>query len=108
MNRLKKKCVIGIAGIHLLLLLILIVGPAFFNRQPKADDTTVLDVIPANLLDAAINSGVQNATPPAPTPIAHVQPPQPVQPPPQPAPRVVEPPAPTPPPTPSLTPTPSL
>jgi len=69
MNRLQKKCVIAIAGTHLLLLTILIVGPAFFNQQPKADNTQVLDVIPANLIDAAMNSGVRNATPPPPAPI---------------------------------------
>ena len=61
MNRLQKKCVIATAGIHLLLLLILLVGPAFFNPQPKPDDTQVLDVIPANLIDAAFNSGVRGA-----------------------------------------------
>ena len=75
MNRLQKKCVIATAGFHLLLLVILFVGPAFFNSEPKTDDSQVLDVIPANLIDAAFNSGVKNATPPAPTPI--VTPPQP-------------------------------
>ena len=80
---------------------ILIFGPAFFNQQPKPDNTQVLDVIPANLIDAAFNSGVRNATPPAPAPVV-VPPPQPTPPTPvvQPAP---QPPAPkpvvTPPPT---------
>jgi TonB family protein len=95
MNRLQKKCAIATAGIHLLLLTILIVGPAFFKPQPKPDDTQLLDVIPANLIDAAFNSGVRNAAPPAPTPV--------VVPPPQPAPPTPQPPAPkpvvTPPPT---------
>ncbi len=36
MNRLQKKCVIATAGLHLLLLVILFVGPAFFNPRPKA------------------------------------------------------------------------
>jgi TonB family protein len=102
MNRLQKKCVIGTVGIHLLLFLILIVGPAFFNPQPK-NDNTVLDVIPANLVDAALNSGVQNAQPPPPAqpaPItpADLRPPPPIQP----QPRVVPPPQPTPTPQPSL------
>ena len=79
MNRLQKKCVIATAGFHLLLLVILFVGPAFFNSKPKVDDSQVLDVIPANLIDAAFNSGVKNVTPPAPTPIV-VQQPQPTPP----------------------------
>ncbi|HUA64430.1 MAG TPA: energy transducer TonB [Alphaproteobacteria bacterium] len=104
MNRLQKKCVIGTAGIHLLLLTILIFGPAFFNRQPKTDDT-VLDVIPANLVDAALNSGVRDAQAPQPTPQPAVIPPSMLQPPPPlpaPAPRAVQPPAPAPMPSPSL------
>jgi len=82
MNRLQKKCAITIVGLHLLLLLILIVGPGFFAAKPKADDLQVLDVIPANLIDAAFNSGVRNAQPPPPTPV--VTPPQPAPPTPQP------------------------
>ena len=54
MNRLQKKCLIATAGFHLLLLVILFVGPAFFAPSPKPDDTQVLDVIPANLIDAAV------------------------------------------------------
>ena len=87
MNRLQKKCVIGTAGIHLLLLVILFVGPAFFYAKPKADDLQVLDVIPANLIDAQFNSGVANATPPPPAPV--VAPPTPQPPPTPPAPKPV-------------------
>ena len=88
MNRLQKKCVIGTAGIHLLLLVILFVGPAFFYSKPKADDLQVLDVIPANLVDGLISSGEPDAAPPPPAPVA---PPQPTPPAP-----VVTPPAPPP------------
>src|SRR5580692_11894886 len=106
-NLLQKKCVIGTVGIHLLLLVILIVGPAFYNQQPKTDDTQVLDMIPANLVDAAVNSGVQGAQPPpTPKPVTP-QPPQPQQlfaPPP----KIVQPPAPAPAPEPVRTPSPSL
>ncbi|HTR42171.1 MAG TPA: TonB family protein, partial [Pseudomonadales bacterium] len=56
---------------------------------------------------AAVNSGVQNAQPPAPTPVAVPKPPEPLQPIPLP-PKIVTPPQPTPPPTPTPTPTPSL
>ncbi len=69
MNRLQKKCAIATAGVHLLLIVILFVGPAFFYSKPKADDIQVLDVIPANLIDAPFNSGVANATPPPPAPV---------------------------------------
>ncbi|HEV2454860.1 MAG TPA: TonB family protein [Verrucomicrobiae bacterium] len=103
MNRLQKKCVIGTAGIHLLLLTILLFGPAFFNRQPKTDNT-VLDVIPANLVDSALNSGVRDAQ--APPPAAAVIPPSLLRPPPPlsaPAPApLVQPPPPAEVPTPSL------
>jgi len=78
MNRLQKKCVIVTAGVHLLLLTILIVGPAFFSPKPKEDDLQVLDVIPANLIDAPFNSGVADATPPPPAPVAPPTPPPPV------------------------------
>jgi TonB family protein len=95
MNRLQKKCVIATAGFHLLLLLVLLFGSAFFNQQPKPDNTQVLDVIPANLIDAAFSSGVLHAAPPPPTP-AIVTPPQPAPPtPPQPAPKPVVTPPPT-------------
>jgi TonB family protein len=74
MNRLQKKCVIATAGFHLLLLVILFIGPAFFNAHQKPDDSQVLDVIPANLIDAQFNSGVKNAQPPAPAPVSIPQP----------------------------------
>ena len=76
MNRLQKKCTLATAGIHLLLLVILIVGPAFFAPRPKADDLQVLDVIPSNLIDAQFNSGVRGAQPPPPA--AQPAPPPPV------------------------------
>lgn len=85
MNRLQKKCFMATVGVHLLLVVILLVGPAFFAPRPKADDFHVLDVIPANLIDEPFNSGVANATPP---PVVQ---PAPQPPPPQP---VVTPPAP--------------
>jgi TonB family protein len=89
MNRLQKKCILATAGIHLLLLVILLVGPAFFKPRPKPDDLQVLDVIPANLIDAQFTSGVRNAQPPAPTPAVTPPPPQP--PPTPPPPKPVEP-----------------
>jgi TonB family protein len=94
MNRLQKKCVIATTGVHLLLIVILFVGPAFFYSRPKADDLQVLEVIPANLIDASFNSGVANAAPPPPAPPAPT-PPAPVVPQlPPPVPQKTEPPKP--------------
>ncbi|HTL74640.1 MAG TPA: TonB family protein [bacterium] len=76
MNRLQKKCLIATAGLHLSLVLILVFGAAFFTEHSKPDETELLTVIPANLIDAAFSSGVKGAQPPPPTP---PQPPQPVQ-----------------------------
>jgi TonB family protein len=91
MNRLQKKCVMATAGVHLLLIVILFVGPAFFYAKPKADNLQVLDVIPANLIDAEFNSGVANATPPPPAPVAAPPQAQPQPPPPAPKPAVTPP-----------------
>ena len=78
MNRLQKKCFMATAGIHLLLVVILLVGPAFFAPRSKVDDFHVLDVIPANLIDASFNSGVQNAETPPPIVAPQLPPPAPV------------------------------
>ena len=94
MNRLQKKCVMATTGFHLLLLVILFFGSAFFWAQEKPDDTPVLDMIPANLVDSA-STGVRSAQPPPPAPA--VVPPQPTPTPPTPAPTpVVVPPEPIP------------
>ncbi len=92
MNRLQKKCVVATAGLHLLLLTILLVGPAFYNPQPKPSETHLLDMISPNLIDAAFSSGVPNAAPPPPAPPVALPPPQPTPPTPQ-----VQTPPPTPP-----------
>jgi TonB family protein len=92
MNRLQKKCVLATTGFHLLLLVILFVGPAFFTAREKEDDAPVLDLIPASTVDAA-NRGVRSAQPPPPAPVA---PPEPIAQPSKPEPRVVTPPKPAP------------
>ena len=92
MNRLQKKCVIGATGFHLLLLLILFVGPAFLASREKdnAKDMPVLDFIPSTLIDAKFSGGgTPNAKPPPPAPPA---PPTPVPPAPQPPPPTPQPP----------------
>ena len=91
MNRLQKKCLIAAAGTHFLLVVVLFCS-GFITSKPKVDDSQVLDVIPAKLIDAAMQSGVRNAQPPPPTPPAPPQPPTPA--PPTPEVRHVEPPKP--------------
>ena len=91
MNRLQKKCLVATTGLHLLLVLVIVFGSAFFISHTKPDETQVLNVIPANLVDAAFNSGVKNAAPPAPI----AKPPEPTPQPPPPKP-VVTPPTPLP------------
>src|SRR5690348_9438623 len=86
MNRLQKKCFIGSAGIHLLLVVILLVGPAFLSSKEKSYpiDNQTLNFFPSKLIDAAYaGGGNPNPKPPPPQPV-HAEP---AQPPPQ---KVVE------------------
>jgi len=89
MSRLQKKCFIGATGMHLLLVVILFVGPAFFVAD-KIDDSDVITFVPAILTDEKFSN--PGATAPRPAPQAQPQP-QPPQPQPQP---IVEPPKPQP------------
>ena len=69
MSRLAKKCFIVSAGMHLLLLTILFVGPAFLSSRSKLDDSAVLDFVPMKTIDAAFaGGGNPNAKPPPPVP----------------------------------------
>jgi TonB family protein len=69
MDRLEKKCFVASTGIHLLLLVILLVGPAFLTSKSKVDNSPILDVIPSKLIDAAFSGGGNpNGTPPPPAP----------------------------------------
>jgi TonB family protein len=83
MNRLQKKCIIASTGLHLLLALILLIGPGFLSSKSK-EDKPPLDFIPLATIDGAMSGGGDNtvkdppaalATPPAPpAPIAPVTP----------------------------------
>ena len=65
MNRLQKKCFIASAGLHLLLLLVLLIGPAFTASQTKPDTMPVLDFVPLKTVDSALSGGGNpNAKPP--------------------------------------------
>lgn len=85
MNRIQKKCFIGSAGVHLLLLLILLFGPAFLSSRDKTQDTEILDFIPATTIDGnAFNPGAAptaQKAPPAQQQTAQAAPPAPVVPP---------------------------
>jgi outer membrane biosynthesis protein TonB len=70
MSRLEKKCFMGSASVHLVLVLVLLVGPGFITSRNPSDALPVLEVIPANLVDAALaGGGNPNAKPPPPSPI---------------------------------------
>jgi TonB family protein len=91
MSRLQKKCFIAASGFHLLLLLILMVGPAFLaahTKKPVETDLPVLEFIPLDLTDKPFSGGgTPNVTPPPPAPPApapQVTPPAPVPQPPKP------------------------
>lgn len=79
MSRLQKKCFIGATSVHLMLLVVLIIGPGFFSKDTM-DESDVLTFIPL----MATESGRAGGGAP---------------PPPNPAPPVVQPEVPTPTPT---------
>ncbi len=56
-NRLQKKCFIAATSVHLLLMLILVVGPAFFSPDSKREKTQEIDFVPAILIDEALQGG---------------------------------------------------
>jgi periplasmic protein TonB len=88
MNRLQKKCVIASTGFHLLLMVILFIGPAFLASRDKADNMPVLDFVPMKTIDAAFSGGGNpNAKPPPPAPQPQPPAPQPQAAPPAPQPQ---------------------
>lgn len=92
MNRTQKKCVAAATGFHLLLLVILFVGPAFLSSNQKGEDRALIDFVPLKTIDEALSGGGNpNARPPAPAPPPPVSRPQPPAPRPEP---VVQPPEP--------------
>jgi TonB family protein len=73
MNRLQKKCVIVSAGLHLSLLLILVVGPAFFSREEKPQTFQLIMINPDRVTDGRTTGGNANTQPPPPPPPAQQQ-----------------------------------
>jgi TonB family protein len=74
MSRLHKKCFLASAGMHLLLFLVLLIGPAFLMSREPANDMPTLDFIPARLVDQEIARLVQE------TPTSKPVPPKPPRP----------------------------
>lgn len=95
MHRLQQKCFLASTGVHLLLMVVLLIGPAFLASKSKSDNSPILDVIPGKLIDAAFSNGNPNARPPPPSPLAPPAP-QIAQPPPAPQPPKVQTPEPAP------------
>ncbi len=68
MNRIQKKCFIASTGFHLLLMVVLLVGPAFLSSRSKTDIRPMIDIVPLKTIDEAMapSGGNPNASPPAP------------------------------------------
>ena len=61
MNRLQQKCLIASAGLHFFLLLILVIGAAFFMPEPTpVKQFHRLKVVPTKLIDEALSGGGGN------------------------------------------------
>src|SRR5215467_11919361 len=82
MDRTQKKCVVASTGVHLLLALILFIGPAFGSSKSKVDDLLLLDFVPVKTVDALISGGgYRDGSPPAAAPVVQQPPPKPETPP---------------------------
>jgi len=80
MNRLQKKCFLAATGFHLLLLIILFVGPAFLSPGDKFKNLQTIDVIPANIIEGILaHGGSPDVKPPPPAPQPPAPQPQPQQ-----------------------------
>jgi outer membrane biosynthesis protein TonB len=89
-NRLQKKCFVASAGVHLLLAVILLIGPGFLPSKNSQDDLPLLTFVPITTVDEAMSGG---GNPKAAQLTPAPQPPQPqppaAQPPAQPQPQPV-------------------
>jgi TonB family protein len=92
MSQLNRKCFIASAGMHGLLFLILLVGPAFLMSRDKPEDLPTLEFIPDKLIDEAFYKPVAPPTKPPEPP--RQTPPQKTIEPPKPKPKVDPPPEP--------------
>ena len=72
MNRLQKKCILASAGLHLVLMIVLLIGPAFLMSNPPSQDVPLIDFVPVKTVDALMSGGgnPKAQPPPAPAPPA--------------------------------------
>jgi TonB family protein len=56
MSRLQKKCFVGATGMHALLLLALLVGPAFFHQKEAPLDIPQITFVPSILTDEMLSN----------------------------------------------------
>jgi TonB family protein len=85
MDRIQKKCFIASAGFHLLLVVILFIGPAFLSAPKKADTQEIITLFNPDLITA---NGPSGGGHPAPNPPSQSRP---NPPPPQPSQKKSEP-----------------
>lgn len=65
MDRTQKKCFIGVAVMHVLLLVVTVIGTAFFNKEEKLPDSPhIIELINPNVTDGATRGGATAATAP--------------------------------------------
>jgi protein TonB len=76
MNRMQKKCVVASTGLHLLLVVILFIGPAFLSSNQESENRPLIDFIPLKTIDEALSGG-GNPNARAQQPIAQPPAPQP-------------------------------
>jgi TonB family protein len=77
MSRLHKKCIVASTGVHLLLLLVLLIGPAFTSSRSKPNTEPVLDFVALKTVEDVLSGG---GRPDAKSPPATFEKPQPAPP----------------------------
>lgn len=77
MNRMQQKCVVASLGVHLLLPLLLVVGPGFLSSAPKPVDAEPITFVPSIFVDGPPGGGNPKAGQPVAAPPAPPKPPAP-------------------------------
>jgi hypothetical protein len=93
MNRLQKKCLIASSGIHVLLGVIVLIGPGFMSSNTTLENLPEINFVPSLLVDQALVGGGSPMAKPPPvvTPAPPAPPAAPPEPKPEPKPRELDP-----------------